>query len=272
MTFASSHALDLLKWQFESGVMDVLEHEPCDWRKMDAAPVRLAPAPVPAAPIQTNSAPLPVATPRAAVAPVAAIAQARALADAANTLAELRQAVEQFDGCALKRTAKNTVFCDGNPQGRLMLIGEAPGANEDIQGIPFCGVSGILLDKMLASIGRDRTNAYISNTVFWRPPGNRQPNSEELAICRPFVEKHIALAKPALLVLVGGIATQAMMDSTTSLSRLRGKTYPYQNGYLSQPIPTCVLYHPSYLLRSPAQKRLAWADLLFLKDQFQIVF
>jgi len=198
--------------------------------------------------------------------PSAATAVSRKLADEAKTLAELEAAVRAFDGCAIKKTASKTVFCDGNPKARVMVIGEAPGAQEDIQGIPFCGQSGKLLDAMLASIGLDRTSVYISNTVFWRPPGNRQPSPEETATCLPFVEKHIALVQPKLLLLSGGTATTTLLQKDISISRLRGKLYDYTNPYLKPPISTLVTYHPSYLLRSPGQKRLAWADMLLIKD------
>ena len=189
-------------------------------------------------------------------------ASARALADQATTLAEIEAAVRAFDGCALKKTASKTVFADGNPAAKIMIIGEAPGADDDVQGIPFCGASGALLDKMLAAIGLDRTSVYITNSVFWRPPGNRQPSAEETSICLPFVEKHIALVAPQLLLLAGGTATNALLRREESMSRLRGKTYQYQNEYLPAPIQTIVTYAPSYLLQQPAQKRAAWQDLL----------
>jgi DNA polymerase len=196
--------------------------------------------------------------------PSNAALQAREIAQKANSLLELETAVRNFDGCAIKKTASKTVFCDGNVQSQVMIIGEAPGAPEDLQGIPFCGPSGQLLDRMLAAIGLDRTSVYLSNTVFWRPPGNRQPTPEETSICLPFVEKHIALVKPKLLVLSGGIATTTLLKKDLSISRLRGKLYDYQNEFLTQPIPTIVTFHPSYLLRTPTQKRLAWNDLLMI--------
>lgn len=201
--------------------------------------------------------------------PSAASQAARVLADSCNTLTELEAAVRAFDGCALKKTASKTVFSDGNPKARVMIIGEAPGAQEDIQGIPFCGPSGALLDRMLAAIGLDRTKVYISNTVFWRPPGNRQPSMEETSICLPLVEKHIALINPALLILSGGTATTTLLQREQSISRLRGKFYEYENQYLTAPIQTAVTYHPSYLLRTPSQKRLAWGDLLMFKNYLE---
>ncbi|NBX03228.1 MAG: uracil-DNA glycosylase, partial [Alphaproteobacteria bacterium] len=139
------------------------------------------------------------------------------------------------------------------------------GAEEDMQGIPFCGPSGKLLDKMLAAIGLDRNTVYISNTVFWRPPGNRQPTPDETNICLPFVEKHIALIAPQLLILSGGTAIHTLLKNDLSVARLRGKFYDYQNEYMAAPIKTALTYHPSYLLRTPAQKRAAWEDLLMMK-------
>lgn len=204
------------------------------------------------------------------LAPSAAVAQARALADSAQTLDALEASIRAFDGCRLKATAQHTVFADGNRAAKIVLIGEAPGAQEDQTGVPFCGVSGQLLDKMLQSIGLTREQVLITNTLYWRPPGNRAPSKEELAICQPFVEKLIALVRPQLLVLAGGIATQSVLQNTLSLSRLRGKLHPTTNPYLTDTaIPALVTYHPSYLLRSPAQKRLAWADLLLLQHECQ---
>ncbi len=199
--------------------------------------------------------------------PALAAENARELADKANSLSELEEMVRAFDGCALKKTAAKTVFADGNKQAKIMIIGEAPGAQEDIQGIPFCGPSGALLDKMLATIKSSRAeNVYISNSVFWRPPGNRQPSIEETSICLPFVEKHIALIAPELLLLAGGVATLAILKRDESMSRLRGKIYHYHNKYLKKPLPTLVTYHPSYLLRQPSQKRLAWQDMLLIEE------
>ena len=189
--------------------------------------------------------------------------------DSCATLTELYQLVKNFTGCELKKYAQNTVLYDGNPQAEIMLIGEAPGANEDLQGIPFCGRSGKLLDKMLAAINLDRTKVYISNTVFWRPPANRQPTHQETEICRPFVEKHIALISPKIIVLVGGIAASTMLDSDVGISKLRGKFYEYTNKYLEKPIKTIVIFHPAYLLRQPKQKRLAWEDLQLIQKHLE---
>ena len=197
------------------------------------------------------------------------VAQAREIADQCQTLAELRSAVENFEGLSIKKTATNTVFADGNPNANIMAIGEAPGANEDEEGIPFCGMSGKLLDQVLLSINLSRAkNLYISNSIFWRPPGNRKPTAEENAVCLPFVEKHIALIKPKLLLLVGSNSASALLNSTETISRLRSKFYQYQNRYLAEPIPVAVIFHPSYLLRQPLQKKTVWFDLLKIKKTF----
>ncbi len=211
---------------------------------------------------------------RPAAAPVlpdseSAIADARALATAAATLAELEAAVRAFDGCPLKATATTTVFCDGNPDADLMIVGEAPGAEEDRQGRPFVGPAGQLLDRMLAAIGRDRTSTYISNILFWRPPGNRQPNSNEIAICLPFVERHIALKRPKVLVLAGNTSAKGLLDTTEGITRLRGRWLDLAVPGLAVPVPTVAIYHPAYLLRQPAMKRHVWRDLLEIKARLE---
>jgi uracil-DNA glycosylase family 4 len=198
--------------------------------------------------------------------------KAKELADKANTLEELKKAVEGFDGLAIKKTATNTVFGEGNPKSKVMFIGEAPGENEDLEGRPFCGLSGQLLDKMLKQIQLERSkNFYITNTLFWRPPGNRKPTPEELAICKPFVEKHIALINPKFIVLVGGTATAGVLNSKDSVSVLRKVISPYNNPYLNKEIPCFTIYHPSFLLRSPSQKKVAWADLIKIKKHLESV-
>lgn len=198
--------------------------------------------------------------------------QARKLADQAKTLDELKILVENFDGCELKNLATNTVFADGINSAKVVLIGEAPGANEDQQGIPFCGESGKLLDKMISTIGLSRkTNTYITNTVFWRPPANRRPTTEEIDICRPFVEKHIALLDPHLIILVGSIAATSLLGKHDGISNIRKNSYSYSNRYISNPIAMKALFHPAYLLRQPSQKKSTWYDLIriqqFLKEK-----
>ncbi len=195
--------------------------------------------------------------------PSQGLLEAKKLAEGATSLEELKEAVENFHGLSIRRTAQNTVFSDGNPDANIMLIGEAPGADEDRYGIPFCGASGQLLDQMLGCIGLLRPkNFYITNTIFWRPPGNRKPTPEEIALCKPFVEKHIALFAPKLIILVGGTAVSSVLDVSTGITKIRGKFYDYSNEFLKSPIKTTALFLPSYLLRSPGQKRIAWKDLL----------
>ena len=190
----------------------------------------------------------------------------RNICDNINSLSDLRKAVENFEGCDLKKTAFNTVFADGNSNAQVMVIGEAPGANEDLKGIPFCGESGQLLDKIFASIGLFRNrNIYITNIIFWRPPGNRKPTRDEVNTCKPFLEKHIALINPELLIIVGNVALEALFKEGLSISKHRQKVMPYRNSYLSNDIDSIAMFHPSYLLRQPSQKKLAWQDMLFIK-------
>ena len=190
---------------------------------------------------------------------------ARLLAAGAETVAALGTLVAQFDGCPLKRTATNTVFIDGNPAARVMIVGEAPGADEDRIGRPFVGRAGQLLDRMLLAIGLDRTSVQITNVIYWRPPGNRKPTSAEIAACLPFVLRHIALARPKVLVLAGGTAATALLPTTDGITRLRGRWFELAVPGLEQPVPTLPMFHPAFLLRDPARKREAWRDLLALR-------
>lgn len=195
------------------------------------------------------------------------ISSSRKIADAASSIEELKSALLAFNGCELKKTATNTVFSDGISSAKIMLLGEAPGANEDAQGIPFCGESGKLLDNMLNVIGLSRKeNIYITNTIFWRPPANRRPTQEEIEICRPFVEKHIALIQPKLLVLVGATAVTSLLGGDLQISKIRQEYYQYQNQYMKHPITTTAIFHPAYLLRQPFQKKASWYDLLKLQE------
>lgn len=192
--------------------------------------------------------------------------------DNCKNLDELRALVESFDGCELKKAAINTVFCHGNPDADIIFIGEAPGANEDEQGIPFCGQSGKLLDNIIAAIGLTREkNAYITNTVFWRPPANRKPTPEEIAICRPFVKKHIALMKPKLIVMVGSTAVESLLEINSPITKLRGQYFDYTNEYMAgKSIRATAIFHPSYLLRQPAHKKTMWFDILKIKHDCMI--
>lgn len=260
----------LLRFYIDAGVDETIGSVPLD--RYALSKVKKPSPQVPAAPSQPQSAAGP--TPRAAAptapraAPVSVAGQsAVASASAATTLAELRAALEAFEGCSLKSTAKNTVFADGNPESRLMVIGEAPGGDEDRQGLPFVGVSGKLLDKMLESIGYTRETFYITNVVPWRPPGNRKPTPEEVALCTPFLERHVALIKPEVILMVGGLSAKTLLNRAEGITRLRGKWENVETPGLDTPVPAIATFHPAYLLRSPQQKRLAWRDLLAVKQK-----
>jgi uracil-DNA glycosylase family 4 len=194
---------------------------------------------------------------------------ARELAAAANTLEELKEAIAKFDGLSLKATATNLVFADGNSEADLMLIGEAPGGEEDRRGVPFVGAAGQLLDRMLAAIGHDRTNSYITNIVNWRPPGNRKPSPAEMLLCQPFIERHIALMKPKLILLLGDTAAKTLTGRSEGITRLRGKWCEWTDAASGATIPMLPTFHPAFLLRSPSQKREAWADLLAAKAKLK---
>jgi DNA polymerase len=198
-----------------------------------------------------------------------AIENARDAARNAASLDDLQAALGRFDGISLRKTATNLVFADGNPEAEVMLVGEAPGADEDRQGKPFVGVSGQLLDRMMAAIGLDRTGFYITNVCFWRPPGNRKPTEAELAAQQPFVLRHIELVRPKVLVLVGGSSAQILLGTNEGITRLRGRWFEYRSDGLDTPIPALPLFHPAYLLRQPELKREAWRDLLKLRIRLE---
>ncbi len=193
----------------------------------------------------------------------AAAKGARELAAGANTLAELRERLAAFEGCALKNSATNLVFSDGAENARVMIVGEGPGADEDRTGKPFVGRAGQLLDRMLAAIGLDRTKVYIANVVPWRPPGNRTPTPQELALCLPFVRRQIELVSPDFLVLLGASAAQTLLDEKEGIMRLRGHWREYECG--GRKIRALPMLHPAYLLRAPLKKAQAWRDLRSLK-------
>ena len=189
-------------------------------------------------------------------------------ADCAD-LDALRNALEAFDGCPIKFTASNLVFADGNPAADVMLIGEAPGADEDRQGKPFVGVSGQLLDRMMGFIGLDRTSFYITNVLYWRPPGNRTPTEAEVSACRPFLERHIQLVDPKLILMIGGRSAKSLVGTTQGITRLRGQWFEVANPATGTTIPALATFHPAYLLRNPAMKRLSWRDLLSFQRRMQ---
>jgi len=269
-------ALALLQWQIAMGADEAIG---------EVAPDRMAAPPV-AAPADPLPYPQPLAgearvgaavlTP-AVVAPPGALAEslaeaaqsARLLASGAETIEALAELVAGFDLCPLKRTATNTVFIDGNPAARIMIIGEAPGAEEDRLGRPFVGRAGQLLDRMLASIGLDRAAVQITNVIYWRPPGNRKPTAAETAACLPFVLRHIALARPRVLVLAGGTAASTLLPVTDGITRLRGRWFELAVPGLDTPVPALPMFHPAFLLRTPERKREAWRDLLALKARLE---
>ena len=259
-----SDTLATLNWLVEAGADEAIADEPVN---------RLA-AQVPPKP--AAAAAVPMAVPRPAAARVPApisgdmIGDAQTAAAAATSLAELKAALEAFEGCGLKRTATNTVFADGVPQGGILLIGEAPGRDEDRVGKPFVGRAGQLLDKMLASIGLDRaTNAYITNVINWRPPDNRDPTPEEAASCLPFLRRHIELADPQVIILLGAVAARHVVGVSEGIMKLRGRWLEYRVG--SSMVPLMPTLHPAYLLRQPAHKKLAWRDLQAVRDKMQVL-
>lgn len=250
------HALSSLRWLVEAGADEAIDDVPRD--RFAAAP------PLPDAPKAGGQRV--AARPGAAAAPESAdsvLQSARAAAAACQDLSALRTALAAFEGCSLRSTAKNLVFGDGNPDAPLMLIGEAPGADEDREGRPFVGVSGRLLDRMFAAIGQDRSGTYITNILPWRPPGNRKPTPAEILMCLPFVERHIELVAPRLLVFVGGTAAGALLNRTEGITRLRGSWLSWRD------VPVMAIYHPAYLLRQPALKKQAWKDMLAIRQRLE---
>ena len=260
--------LDALRWHLEMGLDEVVDELPVDRYATAQQPHPATPATAPA--IQPPQD-MPQAEPRQAsgqaLAPAEGARDAIAVAAGAQTIDELRESLEGFEGCALKFTATNTVFADGDPSSDLMLIGEAPGVDEDRQGLPFVGASGQLLNRMLAALGRDRDTVYISNILFWRPPGNRSPTDAETAACLPFVQRHIELAKPKILVFLGGSSAKTMLSRKEGIMRLRGKWFDYTSDGLDAPIPAMPTFHPAFLLRQSAQKREAWRDFLSIQEK-----
>lgn len=189
-------------------------------------------------------------------------------AEACQSLEDLRETMLAFESCSLKQSAMNLVFADGNSQAKIMFVGEAPGADEDRQGLPFVGQSGQLLDRMLKAVGLDRTQVYISNIIPWRPPGNRPPTPSEIAVCQPFIQKHIQLVQPKILICLGGVAAKTLLNSSEGIMKLRGKwrDYPLCN---DKTVKAMATFHPAYLLRSPGQKALVWRDFLMIKEAFE---
>lgn len=267
--------IEALRWQADMGADEAVGELPIDRFAAPEPPAaalrhgRVLPAPAPtAAPDDARPPqPQPDAVGSESPSPPSS-AGAVVLAD---SLEALRREVEAFEGCPLKLTATNTVFGAGAAGARLMLVGEAPGAEEDRQGIPFVGASGRLLDRMLAAIGLDRSQVYISNILYWRPPGNRTPTPSEIAACLPFVQRQIELVGPQILVLVGGPSAKTLLGRSEGIMRLRGQWFSYATPRMARPIPARATFHPAFLLRSPGQKREAWRDLLAILEKMDAI-
>jgi uracil-DNA glycosylase len=278
----SGESLSALRWLIEAGADETLAEAPVN-RFASRAPVAAAGA----APRSAIPVPDPPARPRMsgssapqgesrktdlaaqAVSLSTVPGAARAVAASCKTLAELKAALEKFEGIEIKRSAKNTVFADGNPLSRIMLIGEAPGRDEDEQGLPFVGRAGQLLDRMLGAIGLDRTKVYITNVLNWRPPQNREPSPEEAAACLPFLHRHIELVAPEVMILLGAVAVRHVLGVNEGIMRLRGRWESYQSAALGRAIQVMPALHPAYLLRQPSAKRLAWRDLCAVADKIE---
>ncbi|HET9717263.1 MAG TPA: uracil-DNA glycosylase [Pseudolabrys sp.] len=259
MTRSDKGARDLLDFYIDAGVDALVTEHTTD---------RLSPIEQiqPAKSSRSLQRAAPVSEMRPVPAPLApdhAVMAAREAARSAQTLEELRTILAGFAGCALKATATQLVFADGNPAASLMLVGEAPGRDEDIEGLPFVGRSGKLLDRMLAAIGMDRSSVYIANIVPWRPPGNRTPTPQESQICLPFILRQIELADPDILVCLGGPSAQALLGTKDGITKTRGRWFTFDTG--KRQIRAMPTFHPAFLLRSPLQKRFAWRDLLAVK-------
>ena len=257
-------ARELLDFYLEAGADACLGEAPVDRFALAVEP------PAPPARVPQPAAPPPgfaikgrAAAPAAPQAPDEAAMAARQAAKSAKTLEELRGILDKFDGCALKATASQLVFADGKPGARVMFVGEAPGRDEDIEGLPFVGRSGKLLDRMLAAIGLDRTSVYIANIVPWRPPGNRTPTPQESQICLPFILRQIELADPDVLVCLGGPSAQTLLGVKDGITKARGRWLSFNTG--KREIRAMATFHPAFLLRSPLQKRFVWRDFLAIK-------
>jgi uracil-DNA glycosylase family 4 len=254
--------LELLRWHVSVGVDEVIGDAPVNrFHLTETAPVSM----LPLSTTETQSALHPNTHASDELVKVA-----NDLASQASDVFALLNALENFEGCGLKKTATNLVFFEGDPLAKIMLIGEAPGAQEDRQGAPFVGPSGTLLDKMLSSIGVKRSETMISNTVFWRPPGNRSPTEQETAICLPFIKRLIELVHPKILIILGGPASKLLLAEGRGVGRLRGRWFDYKAVALKNSIETTVMFHPDSLLKTPSQKHAAWQDLLAIKQKLNV--
>jgi uracil-DNA glycosylase family 4 len=255
--------LAALRFQLEAGADACIVEHPIDRFAPPPAPPPIVTEVSPAAPEPTRPR-APAIASALALAPTGSAAEgATARAATCQTIEELRAAVEAFDGCALKDTATRTVFADGRPGSPLLIMGEAPGREEDKLGLPFVGESGKLLDRMLAAIGLDRRNVFISNVVYWRPPGNRTPSQEEIMACLPFARRLIELSRPTVVLALGNAAVQTLLKRSEGITRLRGRwvDYPLEN----RTVPLMPSFHPAFLLRQPGLKRESWRDFLAVR-------
>jgi DNA polymerase len=258
-----AEAFAALDWLVAAGVDVAVGDDPVDQFAVAAA-ARLRPAGASVAAMPRPAAPAP--------APATAVlnadpTEARDLAATAKTLAELRAVMDAFEGCALKKRATQLCFADGNPEAEIMLVGEGPGEQEDLQGKPFVGRAGQLLDRMLGAIGLDRTKVYIANMVPWRPPGNRDPTPEELALCTPFLHRQVELVAPRILVTLGNVPTKALFETSMGITRVRGQWRDLVIG--THPVKALATLHPAFLLRTPGAKEQAWRDMLALKHAME---
>ena len=268
ITYATKDALiAALSWQVEAGVDEALLDKPAfaDEPSVTLLEIIGTSQPEPSKPNQAVKAPLPEAKTNSDNRPKApqSAPKAEVNLSAIENLDALRSALEQFEGCDLKRTASNLVFADGNPKAHIMIIGEAPGRDEDRIGLPFVGKAGQLLDQMLGAVHLSREDVYITNILPWRPPGNRTPSVEETEMMRPFLNKHIQLKNPDIILAVGGTSAKTILETTTGIMKLRGKLTSYDAGDGIER-PLLPMLHPAYLLRAPHHKQMAFADLVTL--------
>ncbi|MGZ5988145.1 MAG: uracil-DNA glycosylase [Rhizomicrobium sp.] len=268
MTASREESLAALNWLVEAGADEATGDAPVDRFSARAAVAPVVPQAAATAPkaVPRPNPPLAQIKPTTLV-PLATdgFGSAVEIAAKCRTLAELRSAMESFEGSQLKKLATNTVFADGNPSSRIMFIGEAPGHEEDRAGLPFVGRAGKLLDKMMAAIGLDRTRAYIINVMPWRPPDNRNPDPGEVAMCIPFLRRHIELAQPRIMIMLGAVSARHVLGLNDGIMKLRGRWLEYRIG--TELIPVLPTLHPAYLLRQPAHKKLAWRDLQAVADK-----
>lgn len=260
---APDQLLAALDWYRAVGVDFAVGEEPVDRFAASAVPSRARVAPQ-ASIVSAPTTPAAAPPPAAALSLPADPAETTALAAGARTLDELRALMDAYEGCTLKKRATQLVFADGNPDAEIMLVGEGPGEQEDLQGKPFVGRAGQLLDRMLAAIGLDRTKVYIANMVPWRPPGNRDPSPEEMALCTPFLLRQVELVAPRVLVTLGNVPTKSLFQTSNGITRMRGQWRDLTVG--NHPVRALATLHPAYLLRTPASKALAWQDMLSLKQ------